>query len=455
MVRIGLFFASVALTTAVLGMYFGIGFHSRAASAQDVTPLNSAGFALVSDSVRRQLYVSLPGANEVDVLSMSTLQITNRVLLGGQRPEGMSLSLDGSKLYVALNQGGSVGVIDLSSLTTSFIDVSVQLGDSRVWDVVEGRPNRLYVSANPGSSGFSWLASIATDQSNQVTRIQSGGIIRGAPVFLPSPDHQFLYVGESAFSPESLHKFDIRTDTPSLVLDAPFGSVSGTRAMDVSPDGLRLYTLSGQVLRTDSLTQVGGIVFGVPRVNADGSFLYVGNGTTVHAFNRASLVEVGGFTSPCSIDRLTLGANSNELFALGTDGVCRVSLVPAPPTATATITSTSTPTRTATSTPTSTPTPGPVNGGGGRASTIHGLFGTLSFPNAARSGGHVRFDRPVRSTKYTVLLTAENRGCTPVITTKAPDGFSFSCAGVGGAVDWAVLDPTGNDQSEGGIGATP
>ena len=411
--------------------------------------LNGSGFALVSDPARQQLYVSVPGANEVDVLSASTLKKVNRVLLGGQSPTGMSLSLDGNTLYVALNQGSGVGVIDLPSLTTRSIDAALALGNSTAWDVTEGRSHRVYVSANPGSSGFSWLAQIATDQSNQVTRFPSGGIIRGAPIFVVSPDHQFLYVGESAFSPQALHKFDIRTDEPSLVVDAPFGSISGTNVMDISPDGDRMYIGSGQVLRTDTLTSVGNTLAGVPRVSADGSRLYVGKGTIVHEFDRNTLIEMAQFTSPCQIDKLALSTNSKELFALGSEGVCRIALEPATPTSTPTLTATPTRTPTSTNTPTSTPTPAPVDAQGGRSGTVRGQFGTVAFPNTPRPGGNVTFGRPLDSNSYTVLLTAENRDCAPVITSKAVKGFSFRCAGTGGAVDWAVLERS-KDETTGG-----
>lgn len=414
-------------------------------TATSTAQLSGPGFALVSDPARQQLYVSVPTANEVDVLSMNTLQRVNRVILGGQGPMGMSLSVDGSKLYVALNQGSGVGLIDLTSLTTTSIDASAALGNSRAWDVAEGRPSRVYVSANPGSSGLSYLAQIATDNSDLVTRFPSGGIIRAAPIFVASPDQQFLYVGESAFSPQSLHKFDVRTDAPSLVVDAPFGSVSGTDAMDISPDGTRLYTKSGQVLRTDTLTQVGVTLFGIPRVSADGSRLFIGSGTTIHEFDRNTLIELAQFTSPCNISRLVLSQSTSELFALGSDGVCRISLLPATPTSTPTTTPTPTLTPTPTNSPTSTPTPGPVNVHGGRSGTMRGLFGTVAFPNQTRSGGNVVFDRRLDSNEYTVLLTVENRNCAPVITSKTRTGFSFSCPGVGGAVDWAVFETRGNE----------
>ncbi len=441
----------VLLTMAGLGFHLFNGSGWTGTSVQATSQLNGPGFALVPDPSRQQLYVSVPGANEVDVVSMSTLEITHSLLLGGQRPMGMSLSLDGSKLYIARNSGGGIAVLDLASLTSTLIDAAVPLGDAETWDVVEGRPKRVYVSANPGSSGFSWLAQIATDESNLATRILPGDIIRAAPIFVGSPDQQFLYVGESAFSPQSLAKLDIRTDSPGFVVGAPFGSVSGTDAMDISPDGTRLYTRSGQVLRTDTLTQVGATIFGVPRVSADGSKLYVGSGTTVHEFDRSTLNELAQFGSPCDVSRLVLSPNTDELFALGSGGLCRISLLPA--TATATPTTTSTPsttssptlTPTRTSSPTSTSTPAPVNGQSGRFGTLHGLSGTVQFPLIVRLAGRVVFDRALDSTRYAVVLTAENRDCSPVITSKTETGFTFTCPGTGGAVDWVVLEPPGHE----------
>ena len=113
----------------------------------------------------------------------------------GSKPQGIDLSLDGSKLFIALNGAGAVGVLDLETLLTTEIVLGTELGDSRTWDVVEAKPNRLFVSANPSSSGFAWIVMVKLDEGNAALRVADNRIIRAAPVFEVSPDQSFLYIG--------------------------------------------------------------------------------------------------------------------------------------------------------------------------------------------------------------------------------------------------------------------
>ena len=139
-----------------------------------------------------------------------------------------------------------------------------RLGHSTTWDVVEAKPNRLFVSANPSSSGFAWIVMVKLDEGNQASRVASNRIIRAGPVLAVGPDKKFLHVGEG-FSPASVYKLDIEQETAPIVLEDVHGSIvfGGTKHLEVSPDGSRLYLSSGQVLRTETLTGAGFIGSGV------------------------------------------------------------------------------------------------------------------------------------------------------------------------------------------------
>lgn len=297
-----------------------------------VIELPGTGFDMETDAARHLLYVSAPSSNDIVLVSTETNQVVDTVHMGGQRPMGIDLSIDGSRLFVALNQAGAVGVIDLETLAWTEILVGDATQNSLIYDVVEGKPDRLYVSASPSSGGVAYLALVKLDEGNAASSIQSGGIIRAEPTLLASPDMKFLYVGEG-FSPNSLYKFDIATDDPQLVLEDDHGSVSGTDNFDISPDGTRIYLSSGQVLRTASFIQAGFSRVGVPRVSADGTRLYVGTsgspGTegTVFEYERESLTELRELPTSCSPWHIE-EAEGTGLYVLGDDLVCLVSLAP-------------------------------------------------------------------------------------------------------------------------------
>ena len=102
----------------------------------------------------------------------------------------MDISTDFSKLYVALNGTGSFGIIDLS--TDSVVEIFVsELDDLRTWDVEETEANRIFVSANPGSSSSAYVVEVITDSIGNLIseqRIADNLVIRSWPTFTVSPE---------------------------------------------------------------------------------------------------------------------------------------------------------------------------------------------------------------------------------------------------------------------------
>lgn len=183
--------------------------------------LGAVGFDLALDTIRRLAYVSLPMLNEVVVISTTSNTIVRRVLVGFQ-PHGIDVSLDNSKLYVALNGSGAIAVVDLDSNAVSEIEIGDSLGSPLAWDVVEARPNRLFASANPNAQGLAWIVQVATDLGNAYWRVASDRWIRAAPELERTLDGTSLYVGEG-FSPNSLYRLDM---TDSLVAFSRVGMSS-------------------------------------------------------------------------------------------------------------------------------------------------------------------------------------------------------------------------------------
>lgn len=275
--------------------------------AEVVVELDDTAFDMVHDASRQMLYVTLPDSGEVVFVSTRGFEIVERLSVG-LGPRGIDLSLDGTRLFVALNGEGAVAAVDLASLEVTKISVGA-LGDSRTWDVLEARPDRLFVSANPGSSGLSRIGMIRLDQVDhiQVTIVANNTIIRARPVFEVDPDRRFLYVG-AGFFPNSLYKLDLDQDLAPIVLEDDHGSVGGTDHLEVSPDGERIYLRNGQVLRTGSFIQVGSVPPGAHRFDESPDIVHVAAPP-----DRLERVDAGQFIG---LDELQLPCDLSNVFEL-------------------------------------------------------------------------------------------------------------------------------------------
>lgn len=281
-----------------------------------VIAMGSSAQDFAYDSTRGLIYVSIPALNEITIVSTRTLSIVNRVWIGST-PRGVDLSSDGNRLFVALNHAAAVGVLNLNTLETSEIIVggSNGLGSSLAYDVCEAQPGRLFVTANPGSGGFSYVAQVDLLHDNAVSRAANNRIIRGAPTLLKSPNHDVVYIGEG-FSPNSLYKLDLSQSSAPIILEDNHGDVNGTQWTGISPDGNRIYLSSGQVLRAESFLEAGYIGAGLPTAGNDGQWVFIaGNNNDINIYNARTFLMSEKITLP-----LTSSSNNNKAFDLITHG---------------------------------------------------------------------------------------------------------------------------------------
>jgi len=299
--------------------------------------LGGIGHELAYDSARQLIYVTVPSLNEVVYLSAESFEVVDRVVVGSQ-PKGIDLNHDGSKLFVALYGAGSIAVVDLDTQAVSEIVIGDELGDHRTWDVIEAQPNRLFATANPSSSGFAWVVEVLLDPFASATRVASNRIIRAGPVLAQSPDQRFLYVGEG-FSPNSLYKLDLSVPDAPIILEDNHGSVSGTSYLQVSPDGARIHTSSGQVLRTGSFIQAGTVDPGIVRYGDDPRSLFVAvfpgfadssDTTRIQEFDATTYVAGNTRVLNCPVERFARFADflvlpgDQGFLILSQDTVCGV-----------------------------------------------------------------------------------------------------------------------------------
>ncbi|MCZ6522263.1 MAG: hypothetical protein O7A68_00135 [Alphaproteobacteria bacterium] len=296
----------------------------HAQSSEVMIELGGIGHDMEFDDARQRLYVTVPSFNEVVVISTESFSIVDRIIVGS-RPHGIDLSIDGSQLFVALNQAGAVVVLDPDTSDMTEIVVADVLGSSLAHDVVEGKANRVFVSANPGSGGFAWIAMIKLDEGNASVRVANNRIIRANPVFEDSPDHRFLYIGEG-FSPNSLYKLDLDQEDAPIVLEDAHGSVSGTDHLEVNPDGSRIYLTFGQVLRTGSFIQAGLVGSGIAQFGDSLDVVFVANEPDLlEVYDTTSFLKVDEMILPCSfnnIEQMVILPGDSGVLVLGDDLVC-------------------------------------------------------------------------------------------------------------------------------------
>jgi Ca2+-binding RTX toxin-like protein len=238
-----------------------------------ITDLGGAGHELAVDPIRGVAYVSVPTLDAVMVVDLASGAVVDQRYVG-PRPSGIVLSLDGSRLFAALNGAGAVGELDLETGVVTRHDLSEALGDARAWDVVQPRPGEVWVTANPGSGGFAYLVRLDL-RTGEASRAGSSSV-RMSPTLQADGDD--VYVAESSGSPQHFYRFDV--DTVRRVAEQD--DVWGASQMGLSPDGRRLVTGSGIILDGVDLEAVGRVAGGVPVYDPAGEELHVARGTEEH-----------------------------------------------------------------------------------------------------------------------------------------------------------------------------
>lgn len=266
--------------------------------------LGAGVFEALADDARGRIYFSIPDLNEIAIVDSDSLLVTARAYIGPS-PHGLWLSNDGATLYAALNQAGAVGALDLDTLAVETLVVAGELGSARAYDVAEASPGELFVSANPSSSGFAWIAKIDRNSNDVVSRVANERIIRTNPELFVGQNKRWLYIGDR----ESLYKIDADDPKGPIVLQDPFGSSFAAFNLSLSPDETLIYMWSGNILRTASFIENGRIGTGVP--------VPLSNGTEVYVRTSDSVLEIYSATTYELLDSLTTDCDPVEGYVMG------------------------------------------------------------------------------------------------------------------------------------------
>ncbi|MFI1168871.1 serine/threonine-protein kinase [Streptomyces sp. NPDC020801] len=200
------------------------------------------GMAVSPDG--RRAYVANFASRSVSVIDVATNRTVGGPVPVGDTPEGVAVSPDGRRVYVTNSSAGSVSVIDATRNRT--VGSPIRVGDTPEGVAVSPDGRRVYVTNGSSSS----VSVIDTATNRAVGRpIPVGRFPQGVAV---SPDGRRVYVTSlgSASAPASVSVIDSATDR---TVGSPIRVGSTPEGVAVSPDGRRVYVTS---LGSDSVSVI-------------------------------------------------------------------------------------------------------------------------------------------------------------------------------------------------------
>jgi len=192
-------------------------------------------FALVEHGTLPLLYTTIPSSNEVVVVNTNTESIVTAIPLGGSNPQGMAISADNSKVFVALQGGSAIKVI---STTTNTVTDTFLLPYQPEY-VAYGGPGRIYITDDSINGDIE-----SRDPS-------TGALIGTLPhenytgdLLAVSRDGNTLCSARTGQSPASLACYDISTDSPPAAWTT-YNIGGNLQTIDISGDDAYVYTACG------------------------------------------------------------------------------------------------------------------------------------------------------------------------------------------------------------------
>ncbi len=226
----------------------------------------------------------------------------------------------GSILFVNPNTGGTIATIVPDGT----------VGPNKPWDVIYGRPGRLYSTGNPDSSGFEYIHVIDTNTHLEVSK--SNHIVRSAPRLSISADNNSLYANDANFSPQKIYKYDISTDTIPEPTSTPHTSTLSAVTHIVDPVNGYVFTNTGQIWSPDLKAKIGstginGQVVFIPTRNA----IAVAGSGSVSFVDGENFYALSTYTLAGSMGALVAQSDGNKVFVSTSNGIAAIDLTSFPP----------------------------------------------------------------------------------------------------------------------------
>ncbi len=307
----------VVATIAATPVSVGYAYIANSISNNDVTVINTTTNAVIAtipvgqtptsvsvspDGTR--VYVTNQRANSISVINTGTNSVISTIPVAAFSPTSVTVSPDGKLLYVVNLNSNNVLVF---SIATNTVLATIGVGGYPVGIAVSPNGSMVYVA---NSSNTISVIDVATNQVK--TSIPVGNSPYGIAI---SPDGNTVYVAMSGANDVTL----INTTTNMVTGTIPVGS--NPAGVAVSPNGSYVY-VSNQTSNTVSVinTSANNVVFTIPvgsnplglSFSPDGSIVYVANedANTVSIINTATnavtaTVDVGAF--PISLGNFVTG----------------------------------------------------------------------------------------------------------------------------------------------------
>jgi YVTN family beta-propeller protein len=278
--------------------------------------------SIVRDDTRDRVYVAIPTQNSVAVIDSGSLQLLATVFVGSQ-PSALSVSTDGSVLYVALSGSSNPGIVvlDLSSLsvvrsiTTTAAVRSIAVSSSTIYSL-ESSAIRAYNTSD------------GTALSGQMTN--QGGLSIYGGLMKISPDLSTLYYYQTGLSPSSWFRINLASWPGTVAQSGQWGS--NGQDMALSADGQWITFASGspysvsKLKATDPTVSVGLLNTGAyPHAvtySPDGNTIFTAHQSgSIDVWNANTYVQTSTIVTTGEPDCLKVDRKGLVLFAGTTTGV--------------------------------------------------------------------------------------------------------------------------------------
>ncbi|MES2332153.1 MAG: LamG-like jellyroll fold domain-containing protein [Bacteroidota bacterium] len=247
----------------------------------------------------------------VSVVNTSTNAIVTTIPVG-TGPYGVTVSPDGSHVYVANLSSQNISVINTANNTVA---ATITVGFGPKTTAISADGSRLYVTNNTASN----VSVINTATNTVIGTIPIGGVANGPTGICISPDASKIYITNQYVNTVTV----INTATNAIITHIPVGT--NPQGIAISADGSRVYavnygTNNVSVINTASNAVIATVAVGTnpawAAVTPDGTKVYVSNNSSgnISVINTATnavsaTVALGG--APRGV---TVGSEGSKVY---------------------------------------------------------------------------------------------------------------------------------------------
>ena len=206
--------------------------HSAIAEYGDVVaafPFGAAKFA--RDAARQRMYATVPERDALAVVDAQTLDLI-ALVPAGREPQGVALSRDGERLYIAATASSAIVVLNADTLD----NLHPIMLPAAPFDLRAGVHGRLYVTPAGQTTD---IMMVDVPRRRYLGEFSGGVFIYAAGMLEIDPTGTRLYFANQGLSPGSLAQFDVSAREPVLLWTNDHGDLgSNGQDLALTADGM-------------------------------------------------------------------------------------------------------------------------------------------------------------------------------------------------------------------------